>query len=55
MSDIEFCGKCNRQQERSRDGEKCKVCGCPTVTWVSYETAEQVMEKWKKLWGARCS
>lgn len=48
--EVEYCGRCDRQQSAGAD--KCKVCGRPTVTWdTSRESATDIRRKWKTLYG----
>lgn len=49
-NEIYYCGKCERQQQES-EGHLCKVCKKPTVTWSSNESATDVKNKWKRLYG----
>lgn len=49
MSEVYFCGKCDRQQQ-TREGIPCKICGKSTVSWfTNKETAQDAKRKWKHI------
>ena len=49
MSEVHYCGKCDRQQQ-IREGESCKVCGKQTVSWHTHrENAQDAKRKWKQI------
>ncbi len=45
-----YCGKCNRCQ-RPHEGEKCKVCGGPTVSKYANESLEAAQKRWRSVFG----
>lgn len=47
----EVCGRCNREQQ-SKEGNSCKICGRPTITFNSkYENYSEKIKQWKRLNG----
>ena len=49
--EVYYCGCCRRQQ-LPKEGERCKICDAPTVSWFTdRETAEEVHRKWERLFG----
>jgi hypothetical protein len=53
MNEVYYCGNC-RLQQRSSEGERCKVCGKTTVSWyTNRETEQDALRKWKQWNGVK--
>jgi hypothetical protein len=53
VDDIQYCGKCNRQQQSSEGMTHCKICKSRVITWDTNKvSAAEIKAMWKRLWGS---
>jgi uncharacterized protein YukE len=51
--EVYYCGRCRRQQS-PQEGELCKICGIPTISWFTHrEDADTVHQRWERWFGTR--